>query len=373
MKVAHVIDSLQWGGAQKLLLTFSAEARRRAIATTVITLNTSLENPAVPQRLRASGAEVVRLPAPRLFDLRRFVQLVRLLRRERFDVLQVHLTYANILAPLAAWFARTPVVATLHLAGPDPGLAPRKQQLEDWILRRLRLVQQLVAVGFVAAEFYAPRLNGRTIAVIPNAVDPIPPLDAAACQALRATLMDDPAHPLALAVGRLTAIKAFPDLIDAWALVAATHPEARLVIAGSGDQEQAIRARITRHGLQEKVRLLGSRDDVPQLLQAADLFVSSSHLEGLPVAVLEALAAGLPVVGTEVGDVPHVLIKDTGIVVPPRQPAQLAEAIVALLDDPARRQAMSVAARQHIAAHYSPAAWVDRLLEVYAAAQGSRR
>lgn len=111
--------------------------------------------------------------------------------------------------------------------------------------------------------------------------------------------------------------------------------------------------------------MVGARDDIPRILPAADLFVSSSYLEGLPIAILEAMAAGLPVVATTVGDIPRVVVEGTGVVVPPHQPAQLASAINRLLDDPAQLRTMGLAARQHVAVHHSPAVWVDQLMKMY--------
>ena len=367
MKIAHMIDTLQWGGAQKLLTTFAAEAMNHEVDTTVISLNADREIAVVAQKLQAANVSIERLPAAKMFAPRRFIELIRLLRRERFDVLQTHLTYANILGPLAAMFARTPVIGTLHLAGADPSLVPRKQHLENRVLRYR--AQRLVAVGFVVAEVYKTLLPGRIIEVIPNAVDPLPPISAEQRAALRAELLDDPDAPFVLAVGRLNEIKDFPTLIDGWAIVVARYPTAQLRIAGGGAAEAAIREAIARHGLDQRI-LLGQRDDVPDLLQAADLFASSSKLEGLPVAVLEALAAGLPVVATDVGDVARVVVDQTGIVVPPQDALALAQAINTLLDDPAQMQQMKQAARRHVQQHYNPEQWFKQLFALYQDVQG---
>jgi glycosyltransferase involved in cell wall biosynthesis len=363
MHIVQIIDILTRGGAQQLLVTFGAEARRRGIKTTVMCLNDNDEGSVLAERLRQQGVEVVRFPAARLADPNRLRKMIRFLQRGKFTAAQTHLTYANILGTLAARIARVPVVGTLHLSGADPDLLPRKQQIENSVLRRWS--KDIIAVGYAAAELHETLIPGREIKVIHNAVEPLPTISAEERQALRTELLGDPARPFLLSIGRLTSIKALPDMIDAFAIVAQRHPEAMLIMAGSGDQRDKIVARIAHHGLDQRVRMLGPRDDVALLMRSADVFVSSSFREGLPVAVLEAMSAELPVVGTTVGDMPHVVVPGTGIIVPPHQPDQLAGALNQLLDDPAAMQAMGVAAAAHVATHHSPRIWVDQLLSVY--------
>jgi glycosyltransferase involved in cell wall biosynthesis len=121
--------------------------------------------------------------------------------------------------------------------------------------------------------------------------------------------------------------------------------------------------------LQHHVRLLGARNDVPQLLSASDVYVSASHWEGLPLTVLEAMAAGLPIVATGVGDVPRVVVAGTGVIVPPRDPSALAKALRNLLAEPERMRVMGQTAQAHIARHFNSTVWLDNLLAVYAQAQ----
>ncbi len=361
--IVQVIDLLTRGGAQKLLVTFAAEARRRGIKVTVVCLGDDDHNSTIADEIVREGAQVVRFPSPRLADPIRIARIARFLRREKVTVVHTHLTYGNIVGILAARLAGLPVVSSLHLAGFDPDLLARKQQIENVIVRSFS--HGIIAVGYAAADEYRALLNNKPIEVIHNAVDAIPSCDEAERTAIRTELLGDPSRTMLLSVGRLTSIKALPDMIDAFALVAPAHPEATLVMVGRGDQQAAIVERIAHHGLEERVRMVGARDDIPRILPAADLFVSSSYLEGLPIAILEAMAAGLPVVATTVGDIPRVVVEGTGVVVPPHQPAQLASAINRLLDDPAQLRTMGLAARQHVAVHHSPAVWVDQLMKMY--------
>ena len=142
-------------------------------------------------------------------------------------------------------------------------------------------------------------------------------------------------------VGRFMAQKNHLDLVAAFQQVASADPRALLVLAGDGELRETVRARAASLGLEGAVRFLGLRDDVPELLGAADAFVLSSAWEGLPIAVLEAMAAGLPVVATAVGGVPELVRSgETGWLVAPGAPAALGAAMLALSRDLAAARAM---------------------------------
>ncbi|MGH2524638.1 MAG: glycosyltransferase, partial [Anaerolineales bacterium] len=182
-----------------------------------------------------------------------------------------------------------------------------------------------------------------------------PSLAAAERAAIRAELAGDPARPLLVAVGRLSHQKGYGDLLTAFATLRQTHPHAALIIAGGGGRHAELSAQIASLHLDHHAWLLGARNDVPRLLAASDIFVSASHWEGLPVAVLEAMAAGLPIVATSVGDVPRVVSAEAGLIVPPHQPDLLAGALRTLLDNPVQRQRLGEAARAYVTRNHSPA------------------
>lgn len=369
MRIAHLIDLLNWGGAQKLEVTFAQVARDRQIDFTVISLRHDEHTP-IPDELAQSGAHVITFPARSLFDPLRIIRLVRFLRRERFDILHTHLTYANILGALAGKLASVPVVATLHSTGFDARHDhPIKRRLEAFALRYG--ARRIIAVGQTVADAHRARLGGRVLDVIPNAVAISPALAPEHRIALRAQLIDDPSKKILIAVGRFSPPKGYADLIAAFDLVHRAHPDTALVIVGDGALRDEISARIAAHQLQADVHLLGARNDVPALLAASDVYVLSSHYEGLPLTLLEAMSAGLPCVVTNVGEIPRVAIEGTARLVPPHDPATLASAIDQLLAQPTQMRAMGDAARTHIACHYAATVWLDRLLTVYAQAGSS--
>jgi glycosyltransferase involved in cell wall biosynthesis len=154
-------------------------------------------------------------------------------------------------------------------------------------------------------------------------------------------------------------------MIDAFARVHRQDPRAFLVIAGAGNLFEKIKNKISELYLESAVNCLGARSDVAELLAASDIYASSSHWEGLPVAVLEAMMAGLPIVSTSVGDIPRVVTSDTGILVPPHEPVCLAEALSELVRAPEKAHAMGTAARRRAMQEYSLDTWIKRLTSLY--------
>lgn len=364
MHILQMIDSLKWGGAQKMQVFLAESMCPLGIEITVASLHAESNSP-IQAQLEALGVEVLTFPFPRLFSPGSFNRLVQHIRQYRYDLIHAHLTYANIIGTLAGKLTGLPVIASQRTAGGDASyIKTRRFLLENWIVRYGST--RIMANGWAVADFAGKRFAPRTIDILPNAIDLIPPLDAPARQGLRKELVGDPDRPLIISVGRLSSPKGFPDLLDAFALLHQEDPSAALVIAGGGSLYDRLSSQIKKLGLDGHAFLLGVRNDVPCLLAASDIYVSSSHWEGLPVSVLEAMAAGLPVVATGAGDIPHVLVPGTGVIVPVGSVEQLKAAMVELLKDPGKRSVLGAAAQKHIEQDYSRDTWNSRLLDLYA-------
>jgi glycosyltransferase involved in cell wall biosynthesis len=366
MRIAQMLDTLNWGGAQKMQLFLVQSLQPLGIDVMVISLNHSPASP-LPADLRAAGARLVTFPFPQLFSPLSFLKLIGFLRRERFDLMQGYLTYSNILGSLAGRLSGTPFFGSFRNAGYDPArISTRRAKLESYCLRHF--ADGIIANGYAVADFGHQQVGNDTpIDVLPNAVDVnlIPQLSRDEKQSLRRELIGDADRTLILSVGRLTPQKGFGHLLQAFARAREKFSNAVLVIAGTGRLLDSLNQQIHALDLGGRVFLLGQRDDVPRLLAVADIYVNSSLLEGTPVSVLEAMAAGLPIVATSVGDTPHLLDSASGILVPPAQPDALADALINLLGDPKRRVALGKAARTRIEKEYSPQAWTHNLLTLY--------
>ncbi len=211
-----------------------------------------------------------------------------------------------------------------------------------------------------AARLRAAGLRRVPLSVVANAISPPPPADRSATRR-GLGLRDD--EPVALCVARLVPQKRHDVLVDAWSRLPG---EPVLLLAGVGELADEVAQDAHRRGLGDRVRLLGERQDVPALLAAADVVVLSSDWEGLPIALLEAQGAGVPVVATDVDGVREAMGTDAARLVPPRDPAALATALAEVLTDGDLRAAMSQAARQRRAARGSADAMVDAYLAIYA-------
>jgi glycosyltransferase involved in cell wall biosynthesis len=185
------------------------------------------------------------------------------------------------------------------------------------------------------------------IEVIPSGIDLAPfdaPFDRAAARSALGLAPDD---VLAIQVAALAPHKSQTTLLRAAALLRGRAPRLRVWIAGEGALRAALVAEHKALELDDRVRFLGFRDDVVTLLRASDVFVLSSYLEGMGTSILDAMAAGLPVVATRVGGIPEVVTDgETGLLVPPRDPAALAEALARLADDAALRASWGARGRQ---------------------------
>lgn len=365
MKIAQVLDTLYWGGAQKMQLFLVETLRPMGVDITVISLCDTTDSP-VDVQLKELGARVVNFPFNQLFSPGSFRKLVQFVREEKFDLIHAYLTHSNIVGPLAGFLTGTPSIASLRNADFErKGYTPQREFLETFSMRYL--ATRVMANGLVVADFARQRLKDkRPVDIIPNATDFIPIIPEAERLQIRREITGDPNRPFVLSVGRLTAAKGFPDLFDAFVTVRERYPDAALVIAGGGSKEEELKRQVERLGLQKHVFLLGRRNDAPRLLASADTYVNSSHWEGTPVSVLEAMAAGLPIVATKVGESPYLLAEDSGLLVAPHQPQELAEALIALLASPEKRTQLGEAAYDRMRRYYSRETWRRSLLDLYA-------
>ena len=365
MRIVQILDTLLVGGAQKMQIFLAQSLQPLGIELTVVNLSHSAE-PKLVNQLLAAGVRVVDFPFPRLFSPVSFFRLVKFLRQEKFDLIHAYLTYSNIVGSFASLLSGIPVIASLRNAEYSRHKNSYRTKVEDFALQHL--ADRVLANGTAVGEIAFSRSGKTPVDVIVNAVDLIPPLLEEEKYALRQELVGNVERLLVLSVGRLTRAKGFFDLLDAFKIVHSVHPNAALVIAGGGTQKEKedLVAHLTELGLKNDVFLLGSRHDISRLLAAADIYVNSSHWEGTPVSVLEAMAAGLPVVATTVGESPFLLSQEVGLLVPPSEPEKLAAAIITLIASPQKRVELGLAARTRIEENYGRAKWCRNVLTLYA-------
>jgi len=360
MRILQVIDSLRQGGAQKLLVTFVEEAAIHGVDVAIASLSDNSTTP-LAQLLESKGAEVVSFPGRRLFSPARFIHFYKYVRSGNFSIIHSHLTYANILSYFAGMLCGVPVVSSLHSTGQDKRHANFvRDSIESWGLKR---VARVIAVGESVRQ--AHKFLGRDVLVVPNAVEKGNDLTDLDRNEFRRSIVGDETRPILISVGRLSPDKCFDELLQGFFLVHNHYSNAALVIAGDGVLREDLISRTNALGLSGSVFWLGMRNDIPSLLAASDIYVNVSKREGLPIALLEAMAAGLPLVVTPVGDTPYLVKDDAGILVQVHNPQEFADAVISLLRDTDRRYILGVKARERAQTDYGTTKWFEDLLRCY--------
>lgn len=333
--------------------------------------------------LREAGVQVVILPLGTiartrnpfklaLYSLRLssgVLRLWRLIRTRRIHVVHVNKNPLALHAIPAAWLAG--VACVWHVRNP----VSRFGRLGRWLVGHC---DQIIAVSNSVAEPFRkafPECATR-IAVVPEGIEAVRYDNPEAGRAFRHTIGADPGDQLVGTIGRLTPWKGQDDFVRAAALLAPRQPRARFLVVGDclsspseAAADQAYRARLhslaDQLGVAGRLTFAGFREDVPAVMNALDIFVLPSHAEPFGIVLLEAMAAGRPIVATAAGGVPEI-VRDgrEALLVPPRDPAALAAAIERLLTDPALAACLGSAARQRVVAEFPiwrPAALVRQV------------
>src|SRR5262245_15693457 len=225
-----------------------------------------------------------------------------------------------------------------------------------------------LATGVIAtSDAVARRFCGAAkVRLVPNGIDLTRFTPRAPSPALRAALGVPPASPLVVSIGRFVAEKGHRHLLEAAARIERTRPGAHWVLVGAGELEAPLRHQARGLGLASQVHFTGWREDIPDVLAVSDVFVLPSESEGFGRVVVEAMAMAHPVVATAVGGVPEIVRDgETGILVPPSDPAALADAVCSLLDDPARASRLGAAGRARAESRFSLTAHIDGVERVY--------
>ncbi len=319
---------------------------------------------------RGEGLVVVALPLVRglspMAQFHAFRALVALFRRERPDLVHAHMPISGFLARLAARVAGVPRVAyTCHgflFNQPGPCLRRAVAFAMEWVGGRLTDIYMTVSTE-EAADARRLGISAKATA-IGNGRDParFHP-DPAARARIRDELGTPGSRVVVIAVSRLVRHKGYPELVAAMCDV-----DAELWVVGerlASDHGEDLEPVFAAAGLGPRLRRLGTRDDVPALLAAADIFALPSHFEGLPMSIIEAMLAGLPVVSTDIrGPREQIVPGETGLLVPPMRSAPLAAALQRLAADPALRARMGEAGRARALLLYDEAAVVSRTLDL---------
>lgn len=385
--VLLLIEHLEVGGAERMVVDLAVTLHSRSLPVTVCLYRSK---GLLASELEQAGVDLFLIPK-KLVDIPLIIsnrplkgiilflesiifvaRLALLLRRRHVDVIHTHMFSAGLWGRLAARLARPtgrlPVIVTEHTLRSNG--ESRKHQLLNRML--MPWTDAIVAVSQDVANHveHAWNLPPGQVIVIPNAVD-LAPFEEVAKRRRDTTVQLT--HPFTIAfVGRLVPIKRLDLLFDAIALSRVNIPSLRCLIIGDGPERARLQNLTRRLGLtsdsgqSDTVQFLGLRRDLAVLFEQVDALINSSDREGLPMSVLEAFAAALPVVATNVGGTAEVVITGrTGVLIPPGDVKALASAIQFLASSPSEAQTMGRAGQELVRQSYSLENVANRWIMLY--------
>lgn len=366
VNVVLLTSSLERGGAERQVVELANALEPTRYHVHVVSL--SIENP-LASDLRDAASRLIVVPKQRKFDLQLVFKIARLLRQLRTDVVHSFMFDAEIVGRLAGRLARVPAVICSNRC-PHHG----RRGFKRWVSRMTEpCFDMMIANSWAGMAFERDeqRVDASKLCVVSNGID---------VNRFHPGRRDDVRAALGIgtdtvAIGMFAHFRGNKDhatLIDAFAKLPRKPQPIRLILIGGADGtgpefiQGRCRAQVDRLGLADRVVFLGARSDVRELYHAVDIKVLSTLFEGTPNVVLEAMASGLPVVASDVSDNRRI-IQDgiSGFIVPPRDPAALADRLKQLIDDVDLRARLGASARQRAEREYSVSTLARRTAAVY--------
>jgi glycosyltransferase involved in cell wall biosynthesis len=362
--ILHFVNILGIGGAEGQFVERVRSTDFRRWRPLVAALKKSGPHLAEFQRL---GLEPKEFPLAGSFahpaTLATVVRLAAWMRMQGVKLVHAQDFYTNLIAVPAARLAGAKVIVSrLDLAHWH---GPRRRQALSWVTRLADRVQ-VNAFAIRRQLIEEEGISPDKIEVVLNGID-LDRFDRRHKQPLAAQLPIPDGARLVTVVANLHPVKGQHDVVEALAGIAGRFPDLHLVCVGEGERRQPIEERARELGVADRVHLVGHRTDIPAILARTGILISSSYAEGLSNSVIEGMAAKLPVIATAVGGSPELVADgERGLLVPPRAPARIADALTRLLEDAALRERLGAAARRYVEANLeigTMARHFDRLYE----------
>lgn len=371
LRVTHVIHGLGPGGAERVLLDLAEAAPAAGMQLSVLSLMPLAEH-SYPDELRRRGASVSTLELGSRWDARALQLAARRIATTSPDVVHTHLKHADLVGGFAAHRLGVPLVSTLHLVEDAPSALGRVKRLLA-AQARLRIASRTVAVSDAVRQWYLAmsRADPDRVVTVHNGITPPVALTDEERARLRAEIGVPGGAAMVTLVGVMRPGKGHEAAV-AMARGLPRDRDVRVVLVGDGPR----RAELERSAAEDvrggRVIFAGYRTDVSAVLQCSDVQVSASDFDALPTVLIEGLAAATPAVAYAVGGVPEIVTPDTGCLRPAGDTAGLADAVTALLADPALRLRLGTAGRQRFEREFAASAWAGRLRALYGAVLAER-
>ncbi len=345
LRVAHLHSSLGVYGAERWTFALIKHLDQSEFESIVVTIGTKDGADAFHNAVIAAGFKACHIAVPGKLNPRAFLQLRRMLIDQKIDILHTHGFKADVLGYLASRNLPVKLASTIHGWTPNEGRMIRAYEtISRVFLRRFDRLYPLSPA--LLRELQLQKFDSSKLALILNGVD-LAPFEFSS----RVRRQDEPIE--LLFAGRICRPKGVFELIHAFAQAKFSVPS-RLRIAGDGPDREALQVLTQTLGVAERVEFLGAVESIAPYLKLSDALVLPSHSEGIPRVVMEAFAAGVPVVGTAIAGIQQ-LVEDriTGMIVPVGDPAALSRALEHLIGSPDLARRMAINARELVTSKYS--------------------
>lgn len=357
MSLFHIDAGKEWRGGQRQSFLLARELQKKGYPFFFVV---QPEGP-LYQKAQQAGLPLFPLKIRSEFDLGAIFRLARAMKRHKCILAHFHDAHAVAVGSSAARFAKVPLrIISRRVDFPlKRNIISRRKYSHkvDAIIAISEGVKKVLVEGGIAPQ---------RIEVIPSGIDFSPFEEVTSRDFLRREFSFSPDSYLVGIVAHLEDHKGHKYLMEATKILKVWTPKIKLIVVGSGSLRMELDRQVRALGVEDIVFFLGFREDIPQILSSLDLFVLSSYLEGMGSSLLDAMACRLPVVATEAGGIPEVVIhRETGLLVPPRDPLALAQAILKLYDDRALAQRLGERGFEVVHAKYSAEAMAGRIISLY--------
>jgi glycosyltransferase involved in cell wall biosynthesis len=366
MKVLHIITSLKRGGAEVFLSNLLPLLKYKGINVSLVSMTNEID---LADILRENKIPVYTLNFKgniyKIKDILKAIQnLKAIILKEKPDIIHSHLYMADLITQIAVG-KRYPLISTIH-------------NIDKWWSEKYRIKSRIKTFldsfsGKLTKSYYIAvsesvrnaackslRIPENRIRVVYNGIN----LQNFTVKDYRNESIIN--SPIIIQVGRFYKEKGHETSMKAMLIIRKYYPKARLLLVGDGPLRSFIENEIKRLDLIDNIELLGIREDIPELLLKADIFWMPSEWEGLPIACLEAMASGLPVIASAVGGLPEIIVDgETGYLIPKGEYKQLAEYTIRLLSDFSLRKKMGLRGRQTVERKFSLEKTADEYINVY--------
>jgi glycosyltransferase involved in cell wall biosynthesis len=351
------------GGAENLILTSIQQLDPNRFSSVLCCIQTK---DILGEEAEQMGVHVIELGRLKTkgYDRKIVGDILSLVRREKIDIIHCHLYHAAMYGRLAARIARIPAIVTVHNVYARPKW--HRRMINRWLgakTAKIIAVSEAVGKDIIHFDHAAPE----RVVVIPNGIDIKAAQSALTRDESRQNLRISRETKVIGCIGRLEEQKGHFFLLEALSTLRQKEGDCpHLLVVGDGSYKTLINERIEQLCLEDRVTMLGMRRDIADILNAIDLFVMPSLWEGLPLALLEAMAAGIPVIASKVGGVGEVLGQsEFGIALPPGNVAALSQSIASLMADPEHRATIGARGAARVRERYSSQAMVSHLESIY--------